>query len=213
MNYNDRLLENKAFTFFKQLIYNIALSVLIILLLAIILVYGFKFELYEVLSDSQYPFFKTGDMVVSKAQDKYEVGDILTFKRGNAIVTHRLVWMGENNGKTYYLCHGDNNQGTDPDAEDKYAHQGDPDWEIERLKGMTYSQVTNENYVIQINVDIFTEEKIVGKVLTHFNNYGTYFKFIQGHKLLVITLVVGVWCISGVVQNEMDIKRMRRLEA
>ncbi len=46
MNYNDQILENKSFNFFKQLMYNLALSICIMLVGVLILVYGFKFALY-----------------------------------------------------------------------------------------------------------------------------------------------------------------------
>ena len=65
MHYNDQILENKPFNFFKQLMYNIALAICIMLVGVLILVYGFKFRLYEVLSDSQYPYFKTMPEVLS----------------------------------------------------------------------------------------------------------------------------------------------------
>ena len=67
MNYSDQILENKAFNFFKQLTYNIALALCIMLVGVLVMVYGFGFKLYEVLSPSQAPYFTTGDMVIVKA--------------------------------------------------------------------------------------------------------------------------------------------------
>ena len=77
MNYNDSILENKTFSFFKKLIYNIAVAICIMLLLVIVLVYGFKFQLYNVLSDSEYPNFVSGDMIVAVPQKEYELLKIL----------------------------------------------------------------------------------------------------------------------------------------
>ena len=83
MNYNDQILENKTFNFFKQLMYNIALALCIMLVGVLIMVYGFKIRLYEVLSDSQYPVFKKGDMVVVVPQKEYKVGDIISYLVSN----------------------------------------------------------------------------------------------------------------------------------
>lgn len=211
MNYNDQILENKAFNFFKQLMYNIALSICIMLVGVLIMVYGFKFRLYEVLSDSQYPVFKTGDMVIVKAQDKYEVGDIIKFNKEIG-VTHRLIGIKTENNVDYYICHGDNVQSANPangsetakwedDAE--YVESIIDQYTIEELK-------TVSNRLIQ-NVQIVNKSHIEGTVVAHIDNYGTYVKFIKDHYMLVIALVAGIWCVSSTVQNEIDIKKSRRL--
>ena len=85
MNYSDEILENKSFNFFKQLMYNIVVAICIILAVCLILVYGFKFRPYEVLSNSQAPYFTVGDMVIVKGQDSYEVGDIIKFDHNGEV--------------------------------------------------------------------------------------------------------------------------------
>ncbi len=221
MNYNNEILENKAFSFFKQLVYNIALSICIILLFAIVLVYGFKFNLYEILSDSQYPSFKTGDMIVVKAQDEYVVGDIVKFDFYGRPTTHRLVCKVENNGTTYYVCHGDNVPTSSP-----FKGSETLTWEQERdfLSTLTYDQIKGNEEIVSSEdptvkgtikgsqIQIIQKKDIEGKVLGHFNNYGTYFNFIKSHALLFIGIVVGIWCINGVIQNEIDMKNTKRLE-
>ena len=52
---------------------------------------------------------------------------------------------------------------------------------------------------------------VEGKVVAHVDNYGTYFAFIKDHWGLFIALVAAIWCVSSVVQNEIDIKKARRL--
>ena len=207
MNYNDEILENKTFNFFKQLMYNIALAICIMLVGVLILVYGFKFELYEVLSDSQAPYFLTGDMVVVKAQEKYEVGDIVTFNHNGKVVTHRLVAILKDGTTDKYICHGDNVTNVDGTPADQ-KWEDDRDF-IEDLKdqGKNYSQIMAEIGDIQS----ITESQIKGKIVNHVDNYGDYFKFIKEHPALLIALVAGIWCISSCVQNEIDMKKSRRL--
>lgn len=209
MNYSDEILENKSFNFFKQLMYNIVVAICIILAVCLILVYGFKFRPYEVLSNSQAPYFTVGDMVIVKGQDSYEIGDIIKFDHNGVPTTHRLIAIKEYQGTTYYICHGDNVQNTDG----SYDH--DYQWEIDRLADMTYEEIlngTDENDTkLVINVQIVTEADIEGKVVASLNNWGSYFSFINAHKLLIIAIIVSVWCVSATVQNELDIRRTRRL--
>ena len=209
MNYSDEILENKSFNFFKQLMYNIVVAICIILAVCLILVYGFKFRPYEVLSNSQAPYFTVGDMVIVKGQDSYEVGDIIKFDHNGVPTTHRLIAIKEYQGTTYYICHGDNVQNTDG----SYDH--DYQWEIDRLTDMTYEEIlngTDENDTkLVINVQIVTEADIEGKVVASLNNWGSYFSFINAHKLLIIAIIVSVWCVSATIQNELDIRRTRRL--
>ena len=206
MNYNDEILENKAFKFFKQLMYNIALSICVMLGVVFILVAGFKFQLYEVLSDSQAPYFKTGDMVIVRPAKEYKIGDILTFEQNGALVTHRIIAIKQTGSSKTYYCHGDNVQSANPNAtspivpwkEDSAYVQGLID-AGESLDGKTR------------NVQVVTQSQIKGKVLNSIDKYGTYFKFIKQHYMLFIALVAGIWCISSVATNELDIKKAKRL--
>ena len=80
---------------------------------------------------------------------------------------------------------------------------------------MTYEEIlngTDENDTkLVINVQIVTEADIEGKVVASLNNWGSYFSFINAHKLLIIAIIVSVWCVSATIQNELDIRRTRRL--
>lgn len=213
MNYNDEILEQKAFNFFKQLMYNIALALCILLLGALIMVYGFKFQLYNVKSNSEAPYFYKGDMVVVKEQESYEVGDILTFNQGGALVSHRLlaIFTEKKSEITYYLCHGDANGSTDSSKKDEITP-----WEedaafvqniINENPNITLAELTGKADDLQAT----TLGDIKGIVIAKISNYGTYLEFIQNHAGLFIALVAGIWCISSVVQNELEMKRARRL--
>lgn len=204
MNYRNDHLENKEFSFVKELIFKLALAICIILFAVVVMVYGFKFQLYNILSDSQAPYFKTGDMIFVQPQKDYEVGDIIKFSlAGGTPVTHRLIAKVTDGGKTYYICHGDNVQNTDK----SYDHIGDYEWEINRLKDWSYAE-------IKANCSNIQEPQlkdIDGKVVGTLPNYGRYFTFIRSHAVLMIGIVGAIWCLTWTVQNEIDMKRERRM--
>ena len=208
MNYNDQILENKPFNFFKQLMYNIALSACIMLIGVLIMVYGFKFRLYEVLSDSQMPYFGKDDMVVVKAQKEYKVGDIIKFDT-TIPVTHRLIAIKTENNVDYYICHGDNVQSANPNNGAENAPWREDAQYIQSLidDNKTLSEIKSSSQ----NIQVVTLNQIEGEVVSHLNNYGTYFQFIKTHYMLIIALVAGIWCISSTVQNEIDMRKSRRL--
>lgn len=210
MNYNDSILENKAFSFFKKLMYNIALAICIILLLAIVLVYGFKFQLYNVESDSQYPYFVEHDLVLAVPQKEYEVGDIIQFTLDTKFpVAHRLIGIkkDEATGKTMYICHGDAVGSANPANNGKTAH-----WTSDRdyVESLTYQQIKDGK---ANNIQIIEKSAINGEIVGVFPQYGLYLTFIKEHTLLMVTIIIAIWCVSGVVQNEIEIKRSKRLIA
>ena len=209
MNYNDEILENKAFNIFKQVLFDIVLAICIMLAIALIFVYGFKFRPYEVLSDSMYPVFKTGDMFIVKAQDNYEVGNIIKYNLEGKAVTHRLIAVKEHNGVKYYITHGDNVQS--PNVE----NGEDPvdDWKIDAqfFEDKEYSDIVVNGTKQYPNIDVLEISDIEGKVVTSISNYGTYVNFIAEHKLLVIAMIIAIWCVCATVQNEIEMKKTRRI--
>lgn len=211
MNYNDEILENKAFNFFKQLMYNIALSVCIVLLGVLVLVYGFGFQLFEVISNSQAPYFVRGDMVIVKKQDDYKVGDIILFKNEGMNISHRLIAIHkEADGTVYYICHGDNVQSADPTSEEVVVHWKKDAEYLEQYLAK-YGTIRQENSEYPKNIQKPTKDQIGGKVVNHIDNLGSIVAFIKEHYLLVVAIVAGIWCVTNVVQNEIENKKMRRL--
>ncbi len=217
MNYNDQILENKAFNFVKQLMYNIALSLCIMLIGVLLMVYGLGFKLYEVMSGSEEPYLPVGCMAIVKAQDDYKVGDIITFEQGTRnpkmMVTHRLIAIYEENGKTIYVCHGDNVEPADPNAtEDTVNWEHDSKYVqdfINNNGGKLPSTTTVTGY--PKNIQKVESDKVEGKVVNHIDNLGSIVTFIKNHYVLVIGIVAGIWCVSSVLQNEIEMKKQRRL--
>lgn len=70
-------------------------------------------SVYAVLSGSMEPEIPTGGLVFTNTKDKTpREGDIITYRLGEVLVTHRVV--GKENGA--YITRGDANNGADPAA-------------------------------------------------------------------------------------------------
>jgi signal peptidase I len=50
-----------------------------------------------------------GIRVVPKSEDDINVGDIISFRRGNSLIVHRVIEKGTDNEGTYFITKGDNN--------------------------------------------------------------------------------------------------------
>ena len=213
MKYSNQLLENKMFKIIKEIVYNIALAICIMLVGVLIIVYGFKFKLNNVLSDSQYPYFKAGDMVIIKEQSEYVEGDIVKFYDSNGTpVAHRLVCIYSTGGQTYYICHGDNNQSIMYErvpGSQYYSYWEDEAEYIE--KQLMAGELTINELKDEDEVQVISASQIEGKVINHLNGMGYAVDYIKNHAALLAALVAAVWCVTAVSQNEIEIKRSLRL--
>lgn len=70
-----------------------------------------------VLTGSMEPTIKAGEVIVIHEEDEYEIGDILTYREGNILVTHRIIDKTE----TTYTTRGDANNTNDPAISKKTA--------------------------------------------------------------------------------------------
>lgn len=111
MKYSSDLKENKIWKITKNIAYNFVLSIFFTLLLSVIAIKVFDIRLDVVLSDSMYPTFTKRDVVVVLKQDEYKVGDIIEYRKGDILVTHRIVEINEETNK--YITKGDNSQSKD----------------------------------------------------------------------------------------------------
>ncbi|MBQ8522505.1 MAG: signal peptidase I [Clostridia bacterium] len=101
MKYTTDMKEVKEFGLVKSVLYNFVLSIFITLALAVVAIYAFGLKLDVVLSDSMATTFYKDDIVVIKAFDDYNEGDIIEFQLGElkSPVTHRIV-KKEGSGKS-----------------------------------------------------------------------------------------------------------------
>ena len=67
-----------------------------------------------VLSGSMSPTIETGDMIVTRSGvSNLQVGDIITYRVGNSLVTHRIMEITTDNGNVAYITQGDANNTMD----------------------------------------------------------------------------------------------------
>jgi len=71
----------------------------------------FGYSIQRVGSDSMAPTLYTNDMVINKKQDKYEVGDIVTYVYKGQVRTHRVKFITD----IGYMTRGDNRDSNDPE--------------------------------------------------------------------------------------------------
>ena len=80
-------------------------------IITILLVSGlFRYSLSSIASNSMYPSLQKGDAIIIKKLNEQEIGDlqlgdIIAFREGDYIITHRIVDID----KGYYTTKGDNN--------------------------------------------------------------------------------------------------------
>lgn len=68
---------------------------------------------FIVLTGSMKPTLNIGDIVFVKETTNIKEQDIVSFRVQNSVVTHRVVEIKEENGKTIYITKGDANSGND----------------------------------------------------------------------------------------------------
>lgn len=116
-------MEKKVQTKFKKIITIIA-NIFLVLLLLIGLLVGFSilpirnnFKILAVNSGSMEPTIKTGELVIIKPQNNYQVGDIITFNFPNspesALTTHRIFEKIIRDDIELYKTKGDANNSPD----------------------------------------------------------------------------------------------------
>lgn len=78
----------------------------------------FGFKILQVMSGSMSGTFETGDLILVKKitnESDLNIGDIITFKVNESLVTHRIIDITKNNGKLEFTTKGDANNVKDID--------------------------------------------------------------------------------------------------
>ena len=93
-------------------------SVTISVLLMLFMLGFFKCEPIGILSNSMYPTFSRGDIIIYEKFEEsnlknLEKGSIIIYRIGNQSVAHRVVNVIHENGETLYQTMGDNNNAPD----------------------------------------------------------------------------------------------------
>ena len=73
---------------------------------------------FIVLSGSMEPSIMTGDMVFVRETDEnnLQVGDVIAYRSGGAVITHRIVEVTTEGGEKRYITQGDANDSPDQNS-------------------------------------------------------------------------------------------------
>ena len=73
----------------------------------------FGYKNFIISSGSMIPNLNVGDLIITKSNQEIVKGDIITFYEQNAVITHRVVDVVEENGVKKYKTKGDANKSED----------------------------------------------------------------------------------------------------
>ncbi len=149
---------------------------------------------FTVLTGSMSPLITTGSVVYTLPSVNPQVGDIITFKRGDINVTHRIVDTVDKSGKHISPLVGDlKNNG-----EIFYKTKGD----------------ANNT----VDTELVSRDRIIGTVLFHFPELGKFASFIKSLpgflSLIVLPTVMFIgfelWNIKREIEKEVEKKTLRK---
>lgn len=85
---------------------------------------GYKF--FVVLTGSMQDTLKPGDFIISKKIDtsSLQIGDIISFKEDNTIITHRIIKIEKKDGELLFTTKGDYNNTEDDNKVEKSNIEG-----------------------------------------------------------------------------------------
>ena len=68
---------------------------------------------YVIISGSMKPNIDIGDIVIVKEEKNLHIGDVISYRKGQSVITHRIVNITEENEGKKYRTKGDNNNTED----------------------------------------------------------------------------------------------------
>ena len=72
----------------------------------------FGIKMYVIVSGSMEPELNIGDIVIVKENDNYQKDDVISFRQGQSVITHRIIEV-INDDEISYKTKGDNNNTED----------------------------------------------------------------------------------------------------
>lgn len=102
----------------KSKIFRIVKIISVALVILFVLTFTLKLinkEAYIILSGSMEPEISVGDIVVTKniKENELAIGDVISFRSGSMVVTHRITNINKNGNDIEYTTKGDNNNTED----------------------------------------------------------------------------------------------------
>lgn len=109
---------------------------------------------FIVLSGSMETEIYPGDIAVVKTvnQEELEKDDIIAFKNGDIVVTHRIVEIEETDGQTRYITKGDNNSTNDKDYVYPEQIEGKFQFRVGRLGNLAMFIQTPAGIIICLSI-------------------------------------------------------------
>jgi signal peptidase len=95
--------------------------------LVLLMTGAFSYKPIVIMSDSMLPVFARGSVViVQRVQGSVDIriGDIIQYKAGNKMITHRVVDMrpaDDGSGRRVFTTKGDNNRSQDPPVDQSHV--------------------------------------------------------------------------------------------
>lgn len=104
-----------------NILYYISLCIIFVIIAVTLLSsnkIGIPYKIFTVESGSMKPTLKVGDLIVTKNQNSYAIGDVVTFDGGSdqgkrIIITHRIVGEEDIQNMKFYTTKGDFNSVAD----------------------------------------------------------------------------------------------------
>lgn len=107
-----KIVYRKIINIIGEILLFVAIFIAVFFLAARVLP-NFKYGIFMIQSGSMEPKIKTGDVVIDKKTDEYKEKDIITFRQGQKIITHRIIQVMDRGGEVLYETKGDANDGKD----------------------------------------------------------------------------------------------------
>ena len=146
-----------------------AIIVLLLLVGVILLIYFVDYKIrdsrleaplygaYVIVSGSMEPLIKVRDAVIIKrvTEDKIKEGDVITYRSYDPafygiLITHRVVNISEENGKTIYITKGDHNETNDRSPIGFEQIQGKVVMRVPKIGYLKYFLVEYYGWIIAI---------------------------------------------------------------
>lgn len=114
----------------------------------------FGIKTYVIISGSMMPELEIGDIVITKnvKQEELKVGDIISFRKGQVVVTHRISEVLYLDGKVQFRTKGDSNNVEDTETIGEEVIEGKV---INKVPVIGKIVITLKNKIVIIEIIVF----------------------------------------------------------
>lgn len=116
---------------------------------------------YVIISGSMQPELNIGDIVFVKKEMDLHEGDIISFRQGQSVITHRINKVIDEDGKIVYQTKGDNNNIEDSGTITAETIEGKVIWKLPKLGNVSLF-LQNKMIIIFITLLLYMYISISG---------------------------------------------------